>query len=67
VSDDSSSRPSDSGDPVFDEAFLSDARRAELAPKLRILLADLVQIRELERPESEPATPWPWRADDGGR
>jgi hypothetical protein len=43
---------------------LTEARREELAPKLDALLADLAKLAELDRPELEPATPWPWREDD---
>jgi hypothetical protein len=49
------------------EPILSDERLAELAPKLDALMAELIKIRELESPDSEPATPWPWGgADNGG-
>jgi hypothetical protein len=43
---------------------VSEERRAELAPKLRALLEDFDRLRELERPELEPAPPWPWEAGD---
>ena len=43
---------------------LTDERREELAPKLEALLADLAMLEELDRPELEPATPWPWQEDD---
>jgi hypothetical protein len=42
---------------------LTDERRGVLAPKLEALLADLAKLEELDRPEIEPATPWPWRED----
>ena len=48
--------------PAIGELVLSDERRAELAPKLAALLADLRKLEDLESPELEPATPW--NADD---
>ena len=43
---------------------LTDERREELAPKLATLLADFAKLEELDRPDLEPAFPWPWREDD---
>jgi hypothetical protein len=52
--------------PVVGELALSTERRAELAPKLTALLADLRKLEELEMPELEPAMPWKAN-DDAGR
>ena len=48
--------------------MLSPERLAELAPKLRTLLADLEMLEELTGPEVEPAPSWPGQgfADGGG-
>lgn len=46
---------------------LTDERREELAPKLQALLTDLAKLEELDRPELESSTPWPWREDDDDR
>ncbi len=56
-----------SGAPPFEELSLSDERKAELAPKLRVLLSDLIKIRELEPDAGEPATSWPWQGGDDVR
>jgi hypothetical protein len=52
--------------PATGELVVSDARRAELAPKLAALLADLRELEELDSPELEPAGPWN-TDDDAGR
>lgn len=68
VSENSAGNPQPvSGPPPFEELSLSDERKAELAPKLRVLLTDLVKIRELEPAAGEPATPWPWHGGDDVR
>lgn len=41
------------------EIVLSEERRAALAPKLRVLLAEFGQLAALERPDLEPVAPRP--------
>lgn len=48
-------------DDVFE---LSDERRAELAPKLRALIADLAKLHAFVTPETEPVTPSSWSNGD---
>jgi len=68
VSEGSAGKPQPlSSPPPFEELTLSDERKAELAPKLRVLVSDLVKIRELEPAAGEPATPWPWQGGDDVR
>lgn len=50
------------GLPACDELALSVERRALLAPKLQVLLADFQQLAALEQPDLEPAF---GRADPG--
>ena len=47
-----------------EDSPLRDIRRAELAVKYAALMDELVKLRELEREDSEPATPWPWKGND---
>lgn len=40
--------------------------QAALGAKLAILLADLDKLRELEHPDLEPASAWPWEPWESG-
>lgn len=64
--DEPTARPFSGPAPTLPPPPPSEERRTELAPKLRVLLADLGRLDELVTPEGEPATPWPWADEAGG-